>query len=89
MHITRKEAQFLKSELESLLTCIEHEKKYLRLVALHFYEKADAEDKDGTVHAFNELNETRNEIRKLRAKQKSYVGIQHKVKKFLSTPKSL
>jgi hypothetical protein len=89
MNITRKQAQFLKAEFESLLTYLEGEKFRWQSYAQENYELSDVDMKDETSEAFIELNQCRDVIRRIRKKQKMYAEIQFKVKKFLSSPKKL
>jgi hypothetical protein len=89
MNLTRKEAQFLKAEFESLLTYLENEKFNWQGYAQEEYEMADVDRKDETAEEFYNLNECRDVVRHIRKKQKMYANIQHKVKKFLSEPKNM
>jgi len=88
MNLTRKEAQFLKAEFESLLTYLEDMKLDYQCYAQEQYQMSDVDQKDETSEAFLELNEFRDQIRRIRKKQKMYANIQHKVKKYLSEPKN-
>jgi hypothetical protein len=88
MNLTRKEAQFLKAEFEYLLTYLEEMKLDYQFHAQEQYQLSDVDMKDETYHAFLELNEHRDRIRRIRKKQKMYANIQHKVKKYLSEPKN-
>lgn len=89
MNITRKEAQFLKAEFESLLTYLENVKLEYQGYAQDEYEMSDVDRKDETAEAFAQLNELRDHIRIIRKKQKMYANIQHKIKKYLSEPKNM
>jgi hypothetical protein len=89
MNLTRKEAQFLKAEFESLLTSLEDMKLNYQGYAQEEYEMADVDRKDETAEEFSNLNKCRDQIRRIRKKQKMYANIQHKVKKYLSEPKNM